>query len=73
MPLYEHIFLGRQDITAQQFEALIETYQAIIKDNGGSIEKMENWGPKVLTYKIKKNRKAHFALMNIDAPHEAVA
>ncbi|MCH8239678.1 MAG: 30S ribosomal protein S6 [Proteobacteria bacterium] len=73
MPLYEHIFLGRQDITAQQFEALIETYQAIIKDNGGSIEKMENWGPKVLTYKIKKNRKAYFALLNIDAPHEAVA
>ena len=73
MPLYEHIFLGRQDITAQQFEAPIETYQSIIKDKGGSVEKMENWGPKVLAYKIKKNRKAHFALMNIDAPHDAVA
>lgn len=73
MPLYEHIFLGRQDISAQQFEALIESYQSIIKENGGSVEKMENWGPKVLAYKIKKNRKAHFALMNINAPHEAVA
>jgi len=73
MPLYEHILLGRQDISAQQFEGLVETYQAIIKDNGGSIEKTENWGIKNLAYKIKKNRKAHFALMNIDAPHEAVA
>ena len=73
MPLYEHIFLGRQDISSQQFEALIETYQTIIKDKGGSVEKTEYWGPKVLAYKIKKNRKAHFALLNIDAPHEAVA
>jgi small subunit ribosomal protein S6 len=73
MPLYEHIFLGRQDISAQQFEALVETYQSIIKDNGGSIEKSEYWGIKNLAYKIKKNRKAHFALLNIDAPHEAVA
>ena len=73
MPLYEHILLGRQDISAQQFEGLVETYQTIIKDNGGSIEKTENWGIKNLAYKIKKNRKAHFALMNIDAPHEAVA
>ena len=73
MPLYEHIFLGRQDISAQQFEGLIETYQAIITENGGSIAKSEYWGPKILAYKIKKNRKAHFALLDIDAPHDAVA
>lgn len=73
MPLYEHIFLGRQDISAQQFEGLVETYQSIIKDSGGSIEKTESWGIKNLTYKIKKNRKAHFAMLNINAPHEAVA
>jgi len=73
MPLYEHVFLGRQDISAQQFEGLLETYQTIIKDNGGAIEKTESWGIKNLAYKIKKNRKAHFALMNINAPHEAVA
>ncbi len=73
MPLYEHVFLGRQDISSQQFEGLLETYQTIIKDNGGSIEKTESWGIKNLSYKIKKNRKAHFALMNINAPHEAVA
>ena len=73
MPLYEHVLLGRQDISPQQFEGLIETYQTIIKDSGGSIEKTELWGLKNLAYKIKKNRKAHFALMNIDSPHEAVA
>lgn len=73
MPLYEHILLGRQDISAQQFEGLVETYQTIIKDNGGSIEKTESWGIKNLSYKIKKNRKAHFALLNINAPHEAVS
>ncbi len=73
MPLYEHIFLGRQDISAQQFEALVESYQSIIKDNGGAIEKSEYWGIKNLAYKIKKNRKAHFALINIDAPHAAVS
>lgn len=73
MPLYEHIFLGRQDISAQQFEALVDSYKSIIKDNGGAVEKSEYWGIKNLSYKIKKNRKAHFALMNINAPHDAVA
>ncbi len=73
MPLYEHIFLGRQDISAQQFETLVESYHSIIKENGGSIEKSEYWGIKNLSYKIKKNRKAHFALINIDAPHAAVS
>ena len=73
MPLYEHVLLGRQDISPQQFEGLVESYQAIIKENGGSVEKTEMWGLKNLAYKIKKNRKAHFALMNIDSPHAAVA
>ena len=73
MPLYEHVLLGRQDISPQQFEGLVESYQAIIKENGGSVEKTELWGLKNLAYKIKKNRKAHFALMNFDSPHEAVA
>lgn len=73
MPLYEHVFLGRQDISTQQFEGLMDQYQSIIKDNGGSVEKTEYWGLKNLAYKIKKNRKAHFGLMNLDAPHEAIA
>jgi small subunit ribosomal protein S6 len=73
MPLYEHVFLARQDITAQQATALQKQYQTVIEENGGSIGKVEYWGLKSLSYKIKKNRKAHYSLMNIDAPHEAVA
>ncbi|MEJ2227806.1 MAG: 30S ribosomal protein S6 [Alphaproteobacteria bacterium] len=73
MPLYEHVFLARQDITAQQAAALQKTYQGVIEENGGKIAKTEYWGLKSLAYKIRKNRKAHYTLMNIDAPHEAVA
>ncbi len=73
MPLYEHIFLARQDISAQQVDGLVENFKTIISENGGSIGKTEYWGLKSLAYKIKKNRKAHYSLMNIDAPHAAVA
>jgi len=73
MPLYEHIFLARQDVSAQQVESLTKDFQAVIGELGGSIAKTEYWGVKTLSYKIKKNRKAHFTLMNIDAPHAAVA
>jgi small subunit ribosomal protein S6 len=73
MPLYEHVFLARQDITAQQAAALLKTYQGVIEENGGKVAKTEYWGLKSLAYKIRKNRKAHYTLMNIDAPHEAVA
>lgn len=73
MPLYEHVFLARQDISAQQVEALLQSFRAILEERGGSVGKTEYWGLKSLAYRIKKNRKAHFALMNIDAPHEAVA
>lgn len=73
MPLYEHIFLARQDVTSQQVEAMVETYKAVIEQNGGKVEKTEMWGVKSLAYRIKKNRKAHFTLFNIDAPAPAVA
>jgi small subunit ribosomal protein S6 len=73
MALYEHVFLARQDVSAQQVDGLIQTYRQILEENGGTLGKTEYWGLKGLTYRIKKNRKAHFALMNIDAPHEAVA
>ena len=73
MPLYEHVFLARQDITAQQAAALQKTYQTVIEENGGTVGKVEYWGLKSLAYKIKKNRKAHYSLMNLDAPHTAVA
>ena len=73
MPLYEHVFLARQDISAQQVESLLQGFRSVLEERGGSVGKSEYWGLKSLTYRIKKNRKAHFALMNIDAPHEAVS
>ena len=73
MPLYEHVFLARQDISAQQVEGLLEAFKSVITENGGSVAKSEYWGLRSLAYRIKKKRKAHYALMNIDAPHAAVA
>ena len=72
MPLYEHVFLARQDVSTQQVEMMMKEFQSIVEERGGSVPKTEYWGLKTLSYKIKKNRKAHYALMNIDAPHEAV-
>lgn len=73
MALYEHIFIARQDVSQQQVEALVEQLTTILKDNGGSVSKNEYWGLRNLSFKVKKNRKGHYALMNIDAPHAAVA
>ncbi len=72
MALYEHVFLARQDISGQQVEALVEQYRGVLEANGGKVGKVENWGLKTLTYRIKKNRKAYYTLMNIDAPSAAV-
>lgn len=72
MALYEHVFLARQDMSAQQVDALVEQYKGVIEANGGKVGRVENWGLKSLTYRIKKNRKAHYALMDIDAPAPAV-
>ncbi len=72
MALYEHVFLARQDISAQQVDALVEQYKGVIEAHGGKVGRVENWGLKSLTYRIKKNRKAHYALMDIDAPAAAV-
>ena len=72
MALYEHVFLARQDITAQQVDALVEQYKALLEENGGKVGRIENWGLKSLTYRIRKNRKAHYALMDIDAPAAAI-
>jgi small subunit ribosomal protein S6 len=73
MPLYEHVFLARQDISAQQVEGLVQEFRTLIEGQGGTIGKTEYWGLKGLTFRIKKNRKAHFSLMNIDAPPAAIA
>ncbi|MDX5364793.1 MAG: 30S ribosomal protein S6 [Alphaproteobacteria bacterium] len=73
MALYEHVFIARQDVSQQQVEALTEQFSTIIKENGGQIGKSEYWGLRNLAFKVKKNRKGHYQLMNIDAPHAAVA
>src|SRR3954447_14554022 len=73
MPLYEHIFMARQDVTSQQVEAMIDQYKGVIEQNGGKVEKTEMWGIKSLAYRIKKNRKAHFTMFNLNAPAPAVA
>lgn len=72
MALYEHVFLARQDITPQQVDALVEQYKGVLEANGGKVGRVENWGLKSLTYRIRKNRKAHYVLMDIDAPAPAV-
>ncbi|WP_425062547.1 30S ribosomal protein S6 [Pyruvatibacter mobilis] len=73
MALYEHVFIARQDVSAQQVETLTEEFKTVLESNGGSVAKAEYWGIKTLAYKIKKNRKGHYTLLNIDAPHAAVA
>ncbi len=72
MPLYEHVFLARQDVSQQQVEALTKEYTDVITEGGGKVTKTEYWGLKGLAFKMKKSRKAHYSLLNIDAPSAAV-
>ncbi|MEO0542870.1 MAG: 30S ribosomal protein S6 [Pseudomonadota bacterium] len=72
MALYEHVFLARQDMSTQQVEELVEQFKGIISEAGGTVGKVENWGLKSLQFRINKNRKAHFTLMNIEANGDAV-
>lgn len=73
MPLYEHVFLARQDLSQSQVDALANTATEIVEANEGKVTKMETWGLKNLAYKIDRNRKAHFVMLNIDAPAGVVA
>ena len=73
MTLYEHIFITRQDITQTQAEELTQTVTNIIQENDGTVTKTEYWGLQNLAYKIKKNRKGHYILLNIDAPHTTIS
>ncbi|HEX2652894.1 MAG TPA: 30S ribosomal protein S6 [Xanthobacteraceae bacterium] len=73
MSLYEHVYLARQDVTAQQVEELTAQYKGVIEQMGGKVSKTEYWGVKSLAYRIRKNRKAHLTLFNIDAPPAALA
>lgn len=73
MALYEHVFLARQDLSQAQVDALAAQATEIIEANNGKVTKIETWGLKSLAYKIARNRKAHFVLLNIDAPGSVVA
>src|SRR5260370_17636332 len=73
MPLYEHVFLAGQDASSQQGEELTTQMTGIVEQLGGKVVKMESWGVRSLTYRMNKNRKAHFVLLNIDGPSAAVA
>ena len=73
MPLYEHVFLARQDLSQAQVDALAATATEIVETNQGKVVKTEAWGLKNLAYKIKRNRKAHFVLLNIEAPAGVIA
>jgi len=72
MPLYENVFIARQDVSASQVDALADEFTAIVQERGGQITKKEYWGLRTLQFRIKKNRKGHYLLFNIDAPSDAV-
>lgn len=73
MPFYEHVFLARQDLTAAQVETLMEGFTKVLAEGKGLVANSEYWGLRTLAYRIAKNRKAHYVLLNIDAPAAAVA
>ena len=72
MSLYEHVFLARQDLSSAQVEALVEQTRELVEGAGGSLGRIESWGVKSLQYRINKNRKAHFTLVDIDAPADTI-
>ncbi len=72
MPLYEHVFISRQDLSNTQAEALIEEFSSVLSENGGSVVEQEYWGVKTMAYKVNKNRKGHYAFLKTDAPSAAV-
>lgn len=73
MALYEQMFLARQDIAPQQIDELLNVYKGVIEAHGGEVGRVENWGLRPLAYRIRKNRKAYYVLVNIDAPAAAIA
>ena len=72
MALYESVFIARQDVSATQVDSLTDSFEKIISDNGGSVERREYWGLRTLAYRIKKNRKGHYVMFNLEAPSGAV-
>lgn len=72
MPYYECVFIARQDISAPQVDALADHFTKVIEEGGGSVTKREYWGLRSLSYRIRKNRKGHYILLNVDAPSAAI-
>lgn len=72
MPFYEHVYLARQDLAPAQVEALTEAFTKIVADTGGEVKSTEYWGLRNIAYRIQKNRKAHYVLLNIDGPAAAI-
>ena len=72
MPLYEHIFIARQDVSGAQVDQLVETFTGVVETGGGKVVDSESWGLRNLAYRIKKNRKGHYVMMNIDAPSDVI-
>lgn len=72
MPFYENVFIARQDLSQAQVDALADQFTAIIKEKGGDVKKRESWGLRNLAFRIRKNRKGHYILMNVDAPPAAI-
>lgn len=72
MPLYENVFITRQDISASQVDSLADQFAAVVQERGGQVTKKEHWGLRNMMFRIKKNRKGHYVLFNIDAPSDAV-
>ena len=73
MPLYENVFIARQDISGAQVDALADQFTQLITEQGGEVKKRESWGLRNLAYRMNKNRKGHYVLFNIDAPAPAIA
>ena len=73
MALYESVIIGRQDLTNSQFETLIDEFTSVIKSHDGEIKKSEYWGIRNLAYKINKNRKAHYYMLNISSSPETIS
>jgi len=73
MPFYENVFIARQDVSTAQVEALTDTFANLVGEHGGKVTKREYWGLRNISFRIKKNRKGHYVLFNLDAPPAAVA
>ena len=73
MPLYENVFIARQDISGAQVDQLADGFTQLIAEQGGQVKKREYWGLRNLAYRMNKNRKGHYVLFNIEAPPAAIA